>query len=348
MKEIAGDLADRRQRRHVRHDLVQPRLRARRARPARRSGTIKHKLGPITTYCCGPNNRGVAVYGDKVYLATLDCQARRARRQDRQAGMGDRHRRPRTRLQRNDGADRGQGQSPDRHQRRRIRHPRLRQGVRRQDRQAACGPSTRSRRIQSGRVGDERRHRPRHASRHRRPKRPAYAKNGDPVQDARRRRVAEPVRRPRRPTASSSSSAIPRPISTARIRPGDNLYTDSLVSLDLDTGKYVCHFQYIAHDVWDLDAVSPAVLVDVKDKDGKVDPGRAARRQDRPYLCARPQGLQPDPLLRGDGAAGEHVDAADQGGRAHAARRQRRRRMVADRDQPARSASPTRSTCTSR
>ena len=56
-------------------------------------------------------------------------------------------------------------------------------------------------------------------------------------------------------------------------RPGDNLYTDSLVSLDLDTGKYVCHFQYIAHDVWDLDAVSPTVLVDVKDKDGKTIPG---------------------------------------------------------------------------
>ena len=32
-----------------------------------------HAMGPITTYCCGPNNRGVAVYNDKVYLATLDC-----------------------------------------------------------------------------------------------------------------------------------------------------------------------------------------------------------------------------------------------------------------------------------
>ena len=34
----------------------------------------KHKMGPITTYCCGPNNRGVAVYGDKVYLGTLDAK----------------------------------------------------------------------------------------------------------------------------------------------------------------------------------------------------------------------------------------------------------------------------------
>ena len=65
----------------------------------------------------------------------------------------------------------------------------------------------------------------------------------------------------------------PSPDLDGSLRPGDNLYTDSLVSLDLDTGKYVCHFQYIAHDVWDLDAVSPPILVDVKDKDGKIVPG---------------------------------------------------------------------------
>src|SRR4029077_7758243 len=40
----------------------------------------------------------------------------------------------------------------------------------------------------------------------------------------------------------------------------------------LDTGKYVCHFQYIPHDVWDLDSTSPPVLVDAKDKSGKTVP----------------------------------------------------------------------------
>jgi PQQ-dependent dehydrogenase (methanol/ethanol family) len=34
----------------------------------------KHKMGPVTTYCCGPNNRGVQVLGDLVYLATLDSK----------------------------------------------------------------------------------------------------------------------------------------------------------------------------------------------------------------------------------------------------------------------------------
>jgi alcohol dehydrogenase (cytochrome c) len=56
-------------------------------------------------------------------------------------------------------------------------------------------------------------------------------------------------------------------------RPGDNLYTDSMVAVDLETGKYKWHYQYVAHDVWDLDAVSPPILVDVKDKNGKMIPG---------------------------------------------------------------------------
>jgi len=34
----------------------------------------KPKLGPVTTFCCGPNNRGVAVYNDKVYVASLDAK----------------------------------------------------------------------------------------------------------------------------------------------------------------------------------------------------------------------------------------------------------------------------------
>jgi alcohol dehydrogenase (cytochrome c) len=56
-------------------------------------------------------------------------------------------------------------------------------------------------------------------------------------------------------------------------RPGDNLYTNSMVAVNLDTGAYKWHSQYIAHDVWDLDAVSPPILMDVKDKTGKMVPG---------------------------------------------------------------------------
>ncbi len=55
-------------------------------------------------------------------------------------------------------------------------------------------------------------------------------------------------------------------------RPGDNLYTNSMIAVDLETGKYKWHFQYIAHDVWDLDAVSPVILTEAKDKSGKMIP----------------------------------------------------------------------------
>lgn len=53
-------------------------------------------------------------------------------------------------------------------------------------------------------------------------------------------------------------------------RPGDNLYTDAMVAIDLDKGTYKWHFQYIAHDVWDLDAVSSPILTQVNDASGKM------------------------------------------------------------------------------
>ena len=62
----------------------------------------------------------------------------------------------------------------------------------------------------------------------------------------------------------------PSPDLDGSLRPGDNLYTNSLLAVDLATGKYRCHFQYIAHDVWDLDAVSPPIITTVMDKDGSM------------------------------------------------------------------------------
>jgi PQQ-dependent dehydrogenase (methanol/ethanol family) len=61
----------------------------------------------------------------------------------------------------------------------------------------------------------------------------------------------------------------PSPDLYGAIRPGDNLYTDSMVAVDLDKGTYKWHFQYIAHDVWDLDSVSPPILTEAKDASGK-------------------------------------------------------------------------------
>src|SRR5687767_9561656 len=45
-------------------------------------------------------------------------------------------------------------------------------------------------------------------------------------------------------------------------RPGDNLYTDSVVALDADTGKLRWHYQFTPHDVYDYDSVQIGVLAD--------------------------------------------------------------------------------------
>jgi PQQ-dependent dehydrogenase (methanol/ethanol family) len=46
-------------------------------------------------------------------------------------------------------------------------------------------------------------------------------------------------------------------------RPGDNLFATSILSLDLQTGKHVWHFQEVHHDIWDYDSAQPAVLFPV-------------------------------------------------------------------------------------
>ncbi|MFL5047790.1 MAG: PQQ-binding-like beta-propeller repeat protein, partial [Xanthobacteraceae bacterium] len=47
-------------------------------------------------------------------------------------------------------------------------------------------------------------------------------------------------------------------------RPGDNLYTSSVIALDVNTGEMKGHFQYHPNDSWDWDEVSPPIVVDYK------------------------------------------------------------------------------------
>ena len=58
-------------------------------------------------------------------------------------------------------------------------------------------------------------------------------------------------------------------------RPGNDLYGNSLVAVDANTGKYLWHFQTVHHDLWDSDLPPGAGLVDIK-KDGKTIPALAA------------------------------------------------------------------------
>ncbi|PYT65377.1 MAG: acido-empty-quinoprotein group A, partial [Acidobacteria bacterium] len=58
----------------------------------------------------------------------------------------------------------------------------------------------------------------------------------------------------------------PNPVLVGDERPGDNLYTCSIVALNPDTGKLVWYFQTSPHDVHDWDAVETPVLFDAEFK----------------------------------------------------------------------------------
>ena len=63
----------------------------------------------------------------------------------------------------------------------------------------------------------------------------------------------------------------PSPQMSGEQRPGDNLYTVSLVALDANTGKIKWHYQQVPHDVWGYDVASPPVLFNTI-VDGKIIP----------------------------------------------------------------------------
>jgi alcohol dehydrogenase (cytochrome c) len=225
----------------------------------------KHKMGPVTTYCCGPNNRGVAIWKDKVYMGTLDSKLVAL---DAKTG---------SLIWETQIAEPEKGYSE-------TMAPTAVDGkiligtnggeygirgfVRAYD--AETGKQVWNfHTIPENSVGVWATKDATGKDMHRdiAAEKAALKKLGDPYKtlgggvwqnpavDLERKQIYFVV-------------GNPSPDLDGAIRPGDNLYTDSLVSVDLNTGKYKCHFQYIAHDVWDLDAVSPPILVKVKDKDG--------------------------------------------------------------------------------
>jgi PQQ-dependent dehydrogenase (methanol/ethanol family) len=230
----------------------------------------KHKMGPVTTYCCGPNNRGVAAYGDMVYMGTLDAKlvaldAKTGKlvweQQIADPELGYSETMAPTAVDGKiligtNGGEygiRGFVKAYD------AKNGRLLWTFNTIPEKSVGVWATRD---ATGRD----------MKRDISAEKAALAKFGDPYKtlgggvwqnpavDLQARRIYFVV-------------GNPSPDLDGSLRPGDNLYTDSLVSVNLDTGEYACHFQYIAHDVWDLDAVSPPILVDVKNDKGEVVPG---------------------------------------------------------------------------
>ena len=230
----------------------------------------KHKMGPVTTYCCGPNNRGVAIAGGALFLGTLDAKLVSL---DAKTGKV---------LWETQIADPDKGYSE-------TMAPTVVDGkvligtnggeygirgfVKAYD--AADGkllwtfhtiPEQGHEGVWATKDATGRDlHRDIDAEK------AAFAKDSsfyqtlgggvwmNPSVDLKTRTIYFVV-------------GNPSPDLYGAIRPGDDLYTDSMVAVNLDTGAYKWHFQYVPHDVWDLDAVSNTMLIDVKDKSGKMVP----------------------------------------------------------------------------
>jgi quinoprotein glucose dehydrogenase len=64
------------------------------------------------------------------------------------------------------------------------------------------------------------------------------------------------------------ATANPVNMFIGRDRLGDNLFGNTLLALDANTGKRIWHFQTVKHDIWDRDLPSPPSLITVR-RDGK-------------------------------------------------------------------------------
>ena len=56
------------------------------------------------------------------------------------------------------------------------------------------------------------------------------------------------------------TTANPGPVLNGNLRKGDNLFSVSIMALDVKTGKYRWHFQQVHHDIWDYDSPNPVIL----------------------------------------------------------------------------------------
>jgi len=227
---------------------------------------FKHNMGPITTFCCGPNNRGVFAYGDKLYMGTLDAKLL--------------------------ALDAKTGKQVWEQQ---IADPELGYSE-------TMAPTVVDGKVLIGTNGGEYGIRGFVKAYDANSGQPLWTFNTIPensvgvwaTKDATGLDMKRDIKAEKATLKQSGdpyktlgggvwqNMAVdretgivyfvvgnPSPDLYGAVRPGDNLYTNSLVAVDLQTGKYKCHFQYIAHDVWDLDAVSPVIITRVNDKSGK-------------------------------------------------------------------------------
>ena len=80
-------------------------------------------------------------------------------------------------------------------------------------------------------------------------------------------------------------------------RPGDNLFSSSLVCLDARTGKRVWHFQLVHHDIWDWDVAAPPILADITVGGKKIKAVAQVTKQAFTYVFDRVTGAPVWPIV---------------------------------------------------
>ena len=99
-------------------------------------------------------------------------------------------------------------------------------------------------------------------------------------------------------------------------RLGDNLFANTLLALDANTGKRIWHFQAVKHDLWDRDFPSPPNLVTVRQNGRMVDAVAQTTKHGYVFLFDRTTGKPLFPIEVAE-VPGEH--GAGRGGRGNAA-----------------------------
>lgn len=80
-------------------------------------------------------------------------------------------------------------------------------------------------------------------------------------------------------------------------RPGDNLFTQSLVALDAETGERVWHFQMVHHGIWDYDTPTAPNLIDITVDGREIKAIAQVTKQGFTYVFDRATGVPVWPII---------------------------------------------------
>jgi quinoprotein glucose dehydrogenase len=80
-------------------------------------------------------------------------------------------------------------------------------------------------------------------------------------------------------------------------RPGDDLFSSSLVCVDVRTGKRVWHFQLVHHDIWDRDPPTAPILADITVDGRRIEAVAQITKQSFVYVFDRVTGKPVWPIV---------------------------------------------------